>query len=218
MNSENQPMDGSGKIYVDLDDVLCDTASGFIFLLEKLHGKSMCFDQVTSFDLARSFGLPPEEFEIFMERAHQPEVLSLLEPINGAIRVLKSWQNYGYEIHIVTGRPPSTFDSSKDWLCNHSVPYTSLIFVNKYDRGQLSSVQLARESLASVGFCFAVEDSASFVQYLATVLNTHVALFDRPWNRDSSFSLENHSNVTRCKNWEEIRRVFESFRFESVES
>ena len=36
--------------------------------------------------------------------------------------------------------------------------------------------------------------------------NCKVAVFDRPWNRQSEFP---NDNFVRCENWQEIDRVFD---------
>jgi hypothetical protein len=45
------------SIYVDFDDVLCETARALVALLQSHFGRTVAFDDVISFDLAVSFGL-----------------------------------------------------------------------------------------------------------------------------------------------------------------
>src|ERR1051326_873007 len=149
-------------IYIDLDDVLCETALEFASLLEKRHGRKVDFNQITSFDLGTSFSLNPSELEDVLRAAHEPQILEILKPVAGALDAVKVWHDNGYEIHVVTGRPASTFEASKQWLTRHEVPYTSLTFVDKYSRHNSNNIQLQPvplSQLSEFGFCFAVEDS-----------------------------------------------------------
>ncbi|MDQ3807650.1 MAG: hypothetical protein M3298_05730 [Thermoproteota archaeon] len=207
-------MNNYSKIYIDLDDVLCETALEFASLLENKYGRKVEFNQITSFDLGISFRLTPSELEEFLLAAHEPQVLGILKPVDGALEVVKLWHHKGYEIHIVTGRPTSTFEVSKQWLKLHDVPHTSLTFVDKYSRHnfndtQIQPVPLTR--LSEVGFCFAVEDSPAFASYLARKLNVCVALLDRPWNHLFIPEEDISAKIIRCRGWEDIIHNFDVF-------
>lgn len=204
-------MGDSHKIYIDLDDVLCETALEFLSLLESRHGRKLTFDQLTSFDLGVSFGLSHIELAEFMAAAHEPQVLKLLKPVDGAIDAIKLWYEKGYEIHIVTGRPPSTLKASQQWLVMHNIPHTSLTFVDKYSRYDLNEttpLPVPLGELQSFGFCFAVEDSPSFVNYLVKTLGIPVALFDRPWNRNYVPEGAIAQKVLRCRGWRDVMYIF----------
>ena len=45
------------KIYIDLDDVLCETARAFIRLYREEWGREVVFEEISAFDLTKSFGL-----------------------------------------------------------------------------------------------------------------------------------------------------------------
>lgn len=195
------------KIYVDFDDVLCETARELTALLQRSHGKSVTFDDMTSFDLGVAFGLNPEELSAFMIAANEPELIGLLKPIDGAIEALRKWQNQGCEIHVVTGRPHTTFEASRQWLERHAVPHSSLVFVDKYGRHDPNENTIALSSISEIGFCFAVEDSPSLVHYLSVTLGIFVAVFDRPWNRDLSTN-GTPGRIKRCHNWSEVVQNF----------
>ena len=75
----------SPRIYVDLDDVLCETARAFLGILERDYGKTVDFEDIAWFDLGRSFELEPPVLEDFMRKVHEPEVLSAMKPVDGAV-------------------------------------------------------------------------------------------------------------------------------------
>ena len=187
-------------IYVDLDDVLCETARGFLGLLRREFDRRVAFEEIRDFDLGVSFGLDEIELERFFERAHDPELLAALVPISESIETLAGWTRAGHEVAVVTGRPTRSREDSRRWLERHRVPHDSLTFVDKYGRAAIDAgdaVPLA--ALEPRSYRFAVEDSLATAHYLRERLDIPVLLLDRPWNRGSS------AGITRCGDWREVR-------------
>jgi uncharacterized HAD superfamily protein len=168
------------------------------------------FEQIFSFDLGLSFGLSPEDTAELMRQMHEPDVLRALKPVPGAARSLRRWKRAGWEISIVTGRPPSTRTVSEDWLRDHDVPADHLIFVNKYARthshhGGEKAVRL--DELRAMPFTLAVEDSPCMIRFVADEMNIPVVILDRPWNR-SEPERAGAAPVVRCRTWQEISAKF----------
>lgn len=197
------------RIYVDMDDVLCETARGFLALLSSEYGKTVAFEEITSFDLSRSFSMSRSEIDEFMERAHRDSLLADLEPIPGALGAVEAWAASRYTIEIVTGRPPSTAHVSRQWLESFGVPYDSLTFLAKYvglhsDEDTMQAKPLSE--LSGDDYLLAVEDSRDMAMFLGGTLGVRVALLDRPWNRNGSEPLP--ETVTRCSGWDEVLERF----------
>ena len=199
------------QIYVDFDDVLSETGRAFVTVLEREFGRTVAFEDIVSFDLGRSLDLNPDELAEFFVAAHRDEVLDRVEPMAGALEVLNSWVRGGYEISIVTGRPPSTEEASRRWLDRHRVPFHSLTFVDKYPRDihpgagvSETTEPVSLETLAARRFSFAVEDSMKMARFLAETVGVEVCLIDRPWNRE----LVGVEGVSRCLNWRQVRGLF----------
>jgi uncharacterized HAD superfamily protein len=193
-----------------MDDVLCETAQGFLTLLARTHQRTVAFEEIVSFDLSRSFNLSQAEINEFMERAHEDDVLSDLEPIPGALDGVIEWANRGYAIEIVTGRPPSTEGVSRQWLERFDVPHESLTFLAKYaNMHSEEDVRRAKplSELVADDYCLAIEDSRDMAHYLAGTLGLPVALLDRPWNRNGEEPLP--ESVVRCRGWVEVKERFE---------
>jgi len=189
-------------IYVDLDDVISDTAELFLSVLNREFGKTVEFEDIFSFDLKVSFNLTASEYDHFFQMVHRPEVIMAFSPIKGAIEVLKEWHRLGCQIAIVTGRLTSTYESSLNWLDKHNVPYHSFTMVDKYSRENVDrSIAISLEDLSAMKFSFAVEDSASMAQHLSQKMGMTVALIDRPWNRTADLD----GKVSRYKSWYNIR-------------
>ena len=201
-------MSGPQAIYVDIDDVLSHTIESLIDLLDRVHGRRVAVDEVAEFDLQESFDLDASEIVRFMDHAHADEVIESILPVEGGAAVLGDWRAAGYDVNLVTGRPPSTRDSSARWLERHGFPHSDLHFLDKYGRPGWNDSGLPAlhpDELAQFGFVLAVEDSLSMAARLVNELGIEVALVDRPWNRDvSGVDGGVLRRITRCVGWGEI--------------
>ena len=93
------------RIYVDFDDCLCETATAFSKLVLEMFNKHVPYDQIHYFELDRSFDLDAEQYERFMLRAYEPDILLSFDATPGATKAINEWISCGHEISIITGRP-----------------------------------------------------------------------------------------------------------------
>jgi len=202
----------AGCIYVDIDDCLGQTARKFAQVFEQEHGRRVDLEEIESFDLGVSLGLTPESLDDFMKSVHRPEVLAAIEPMDGAIEALAAWVDRGYEVEVVTGRPPGTEAVSRQWLTEQRVPHHSLTFLDKYGWSEElfdGSLAISIEELSQRSFSLVVEDSAEVARRLAGVLDAPVALLDRPWNRSSPKPEDElQGRIFRCWDWQDIGERF----------
>lgn len=202
----------AGCIYVDIDDVLAQTARAFARVFEQEYGRRIDLEEIESFDLGVSLGLSPASLDDFMKSVHRPEVLAEIEPMEGAVEVLAAWVDRGYEVAVVTGRPPGTEAVSRQWLCKQEVPHHSLIFLDKYSWSEdlfSGSQAISIEELSRRSFSLVVEDSAEVACRLAGALDAPVALLDRPWNRSSPRPEDElKGRIFRCRDWQDIAERF----------
>lgn len=193
-------------VYIDFDDVLCETALAFTGLLEREFGKRVAFEEIHSFNLGHSFGLDDAQLAHLMEAGHQPAFLNALTPVPGALEGLRRWADAGVEIHIVTGRPASTAPACSAWLRAHAVPAARLVFVDKYGRHLLpggTDPTLTLDALVQLEFALAVEDAPRMADYLARHTRWPLAVIERPWNRHATIG-DNSARVSRCRDWSAI--------------
>jgi uncharacterized protein len=187
-------------IYVDMDDVLCETARALLAIAEREFGKTIPFDQLNTFEVGDACGLESHEIQELFRLAHHPGELLAMAPIEEAAAVLRQWANDGHEIAIVTGRPPSTYDVSRAWLERYRVPHHEFVMVDKYGRfATENTIAITLPELAERRFSFAVEDSPAMAQFVANEMRTPVALLDRPWNQ-----IEEHPLITRLGTWRNV--------------
>ena len=200
------------RVYVDFDDVLCETARELTNVLSREFGRTVAFEDIRHFDLSRSFGLTPQELSRFMDSVHRPEVLLAMEPVADAASGLERWRAAGIEICIVTGRPPSTREASLEWLSMHGIPYNSLLFVDKYLRAHRDAdadSAYTLEQLRGMRFSLAVDDSPDMIRFLVQNMSMPVAVFSRPWNADPvGTRADVPARVCRCRSWLDLMARF----------
>ena len=195
------------KIYVDFDDCLCETARSFSALAVEMFDKHVPYEQIRYFDLDRSFDLNEEQFEQFMTRGHQPEVLLSYEETPGASEVLSEWSALGHEVSVITGRPFSAYEPSRLWLDNHGLQNIKLYCLNKYGRdtfGKDKDYSLCLDDYYRMTFDYAVEDSPKAFRFFDHLPQLQVLVYDRPWNRECAFP---GPNFRRCLDWKSIRSI-----------
>lgn len=202
------------QAYIDLDDVIAQTAAAFPDVLRAVFGREIAFQDIFSFDLGKSFGLSKDELRDFLHRAHRDSVLITLRPMPGAKEVLERWATDGTFIVVVTGRPISTYDVTREWLRKNRIPFHGLLFVRKYTENRFPENSLREpiglRTLAKSTFDFAVEDSPKMASYLLRHLGIPIALFDRPWNKKLPKVNKGQQKLySRCFNWSEVERWYE---------
>ena len=193
-----------GKVYVDLDDVLCETIRGFLRLLHSTLGKCVEYHDVYSFDLKKSFSLSTLEAAEFFDHCHSPATLMDLEPCEFAADVLSNWTQSGLYVSVVTGRPRSTRNATEQWLKLNKMQYSELLFVDKYGRDpggrQLKDINFEE-------FGLVVEDNLDVASELANRKQAIVVLFEKPWNIYESVSEQCSHHLVRCRSWIDISNV-----------
>lgn len=192
------------KIYIDFDDVLCETAKYFTKIAKKLFDLDVPYDSVRFFNLQQSFGLTDAQYDELMRAGHIPDNLLAYEETTGASEIINKWIDSGHEVLIITGRPYNSYEPSRKWLDNHNLKRVPLFCVDKYGRELFQkdcTYSMTLEQLYSMSFDFAVEDSPAAFKHLLHFNNCKVAVFERPWNHLEKLPNE---NFVRCDGWKMI--------------
>ena len=192
------------NIYVDFDDCLCETARYFSGLVTEMFGLDIPYEKIKDFNLQKSFSLTDEEYDKMMIYAHQPEILLSYDETPDAIETIKKWIDKGYDVKIITGRPFSAYEASREWLNRHGLDMVPMFCLNKYGRDNFikgSSFNLQLEDYYKMHFDYAVEDSPHAFKFFDHLPDLKVLVFDRPWNRETGFPNQNYK---RCSDWKMI--------------
>ncbi len=195
------------NIYIDFDDCICETAKHFSGFVKELFGKDVPYEQIRYFDLKRSFSLTDEQYEEMMIKAHHPEVLLSYEVTPGAVETINGWIDEGHDVSIITGRPYSAYEPSREWLDRHGLERVRLYCLNKYGRDGFiknSEYSLEVEDYYKMHFDYAIEDSPAAFRFFDHLPELKVMVYGRPWNQECEFPGENYH---RYPDWETIRSV-----------
>ena len=190
------------RIYIDFDDVLCETARYLSGLARDLFGRDVPYEAITGFDLQEAFSLSDSEITALMTHAHRDEVLAALAPTPGGLEAVQTLAAQGHDVTVVTGRPASSRTGSRGWLSKHGIAHVPLLHVDKYgrtedgDRGDA----LDRAAFEAVRFDVAIDDSPVALDLLAPRRDCRVIVYDRPWNRRYTLG----ANMRRAGSWTEI--------------
>ena len=197
----------TGKlIYVDMDDVLCETAANLCRLAEREFGRHVDYKDVFAFDLQKVFALSDDEMRRFMVASHAPGAL-LTHPVTpGAPEALRALRDAGYNVEIVTGRPAYAHGDTERWLDAAGIGDFPVTYVDKYGRdgcyahneGDPPTVKL--DELLARKFDIVIDDSPQILEMLSDWKDTRILVFSRPWN--ASFALS--ANMARVDGWREI--------------
>ncbi len=197
------------RIYVDFDDVICETARPLAELALQQYGCRVSYADIRAFDLRVSFGLDETRYVNLMRKAHEPDYLISLEATPGAVETLSEWMEAGHAVEIVTGRPCSANAISRAWLARFGLARIPLVHVDKYNRQLGPEISdwagaLTVEEFAVRHYDLAVEDAPVALEQLAAMPLGRVVIFDRPWNRDVPVPA---ARFTRCTDWPSVARV-----------
>ncbi|MDA1044757.1 MAG: hypothetical protein O3C57_05980 [Verrucomicrobia bacterium] len=194
------------RIYIDFDDVLCETALAFTHIVRAEFGRAVHFDDILSFNLWESFSLSQEEYERLMALGHEDTFLAALKPLPGVRQVLQEWVAAGFQISVVTGRPPSCVQVSRDWLRQHDFPVHDTVFVDKYGRNPAGDGSVSPGQLAHMDFALAIEDAPAMASFIRDHTAFPLVVYDRPWNRSflTGDASPTAGNATRAMSWTDI--------------
>ena len=193
------------RIYIDFDDVLCETARSLSRAAKRLFQRDVPYEQITAFDLQHVFSLSADEIDRLMSLAHEEGFLAQLEPAPGAVDAVKELLAAGHEVTVVTGRPSDCHAGSVAWLENYGLEELEIIYVDKYGRAPKNlpawaPPMLTLEQFYMLRFDVAVDDAPAALDLLTALERCQVIIFSRPWNA----AYQPQAGMRRCDSWEEI--------------
>ena len=177
------------KVYVDMDDVLCETAASLCRLAAREFGRHVPYEEVFDFDLQRVFDLSDAEMRRFMALSHAPETLAAYPVTPGAVEGIRALQAAGHAVEIVTGRPAAAHAGTRRWLVAAGLGDLPVVYVDKYGRDACYAhhagdpATLTMDELLARTYDVAIDDSPPALERLSAWDRTRLLVFDRPWNR-----------------------------------
>ena len=200
------------NIYIDFDDCLCETARHFSGLAKEMFGTNVPYENINFFNLQQSFSLTEKQYSDMMTEAHKPEILLTYAETPGAVKTVNSWIDEGHDVSIITGRPYSAYEPSREWLDRHGLERVKLYCLNKYGRDSFikdSEFSLEIEDYYKMHFDMAVEDSPHAFKFFDHLPELKIMVYDRPWNHNIELP---GANYQRCFDWETIGKLAEELQ------
>ncbi|MFO7937377.1 MAG: 2-dehydropantoate 2-reductase [Kiritimatiellia bacterium] len=199
------------RVYIDFDDVLCETARALSELACKVFQRDVPYEKISVFNLQHAFSLSGDQIEDLMDYAHEIEFLEKLEPAPGAVEALKRLRRKEHDTVIVTGRPSFCHEGSIRWLERFGLASQEIIYVDKYGRTPKTVPDgdfpptLTPYQFCQLSFDVAIDDSPEALDLLSALDNCRILIYDRPWNQ----TFKCGKKFSRCSNWHDILRLID---------
>lgn len=105
-------------VAVDMDDVLCEYARGFLAWHNETHGTVTALANLHSFQMAGVLGCSEAELATRIDAFARSATYAALEPVPGAADALAALRR-DWDVVVVTARHPSTAPVTEAWLMRH---------------------------------------------------------------------------------------------------
>ena len=174
----------------------------------EMFGRNVPYEDIQFFNLQQSFSLSDAQLEQLMERAHEDCFLENLEATPDGCDTIRTLENAGHEVVIVTGRQSVCHSGSVAWLRKYGLAHLEIIYVDKYGRAPTETPEgvppmLSLDAFNQLHFDVAIDDSPNALDLLVPRTDCHTIVFDRPWNRQYPLS----PSMSRATSWEEVWRI-----------
>lgn len=85
------------KIYIDFDDVICETAKYFTYLAKDMFGIDLPYEKVMFFNLQKAFNLNDKQYDELLTAGRLSENLLAFEETEGAAEIINKWIDEGHD-------------------------------------------------------------------------------------------------------------------------
>ncbi len=185
-------------IAFDIDGVVADTMSSFIYVAKKQFGiNAIRKEQITSYWLEECLDLPEKTIKAIINRILEDPFRTKLKPIEGAVETLTRLTSFG-PVHFVTARPVK--DPIEKWLKTvlRKVPSHKIIV---HATGQHD---IKPRVIKKLGKTFFLEDHLETCKAIFDA-GLKPIVFDQPWN-------QGEPPFVRIKSWIELNMLLETNR------
>ena len=194
------------RVYLDFDDVLCETFAALRAFARAEFGKDPAPGKEIHFDLHESLDLTDAEYGLFMDRFHAERLLAVPE-IPGACGAVRGWLRDGAaEPVVVTGRAAWCHADSVRWLEARGLGAVPVLHVDKYARfaDPAAPGVVPFHALRERGFALAVDDAPRALDALAASRLCPYVAFARPWNAAWAQPAGAPAPALRTGSWPEL--------------
>lgn len=182
-------------VAIDLDDVTVDFNTAFAVWHNKKYGTSICYTDITTFNLLKVYNLSREEFNhrTWEFLHHHHSTMPLIAGAKVGLTQLHAWD---VKPHIVTSRWDTLTQITQTYLEQELFDLIEEVhFANSHFEHHGSKVEICQYINAIAH----IEDALHHAEQVSAAGITAL-LHDKPWNQSSQMSAE---NLVRCGRWSE---------------
>lgn len=167
------------QIGLDIDEVVCSLVPKILDSIDEVWGVRHSIDIFSKYNFFANIYTECEKTnkEIatdIVKWVNDSEYLYKAKPCIGVAEFVETLLSKGHEVHFITARPQSSFDTTLSWFHKYGIPYTSInVIGNSNCKGVLGK---------DLELDIYVDDHVTNIE--AMIKNTNVInfLIDRPWN------------------------------------
>jgi uncharacterized HAD superfamily protein len=191
------------RIYVDVDEVLCDTLQSFCVFYNKRFRTDYCTDDFHTYKWWEILGCTKEDCYALLLEFWEEVTAMGIAPINGAREALMKLSGQ-HELSVLTARAIGVETETRKYIESH---YPG-IFSNVYfAKGHINvpERQTKDEIIMRKGKGLMIEDDLAFALAMQE-RSIPVVLLARPWNRQSN-------GIPRLDSWPQIVDYIKDFKY-----
>ena len=199
-------MNSSKKIIgVDADEILAEFMEHFLMFHNLKYQTNFSKNEISSFRFEEVFKIEEKAVLRRIGEFYEAEAVSEIKPVKGAIEGINKLLEKGYELEIITARPPYYREITVEWVEKHfPEKFKQIHFAfNPFNKNseRLTKAQICKQIGAEV----LIDDN--LVNALDCAENgIMVYLMNAPWNQTQDLP----KNVVRVESWEEIVKKLSS--------
>jgi len=186
-------------IAVDADEILAAFLDHFLFFHNTRYKTNLGKNDIFSFRMEELFGINEEEVLRRIDEYYAARLILDIVPVEGAIEGVNALLDKGYELQIVTARPPSYKHLTVEWVERHfPKKFNQIHFAfNPFNKNseRLTKAQVCKQIGAEVLIDDSIVNARDCAENGITVYLMHTN-----WNKDEHLP----ANIIRVESWMEI--------------
>ncbi len=192
------------NIVVDIDEVMANFLEQFIQFQEKKYGRTIQFENYTSYSLKDFFGVSEEEELKQIYEFYTTEFFKKIKPMPNSKESLEKLKGQGHRLFVVTARQNHIAKETINWVKIHYPNiFEDIIITNEGEK--TASYEKKVDVCTTIGAEIIIEDSFKNASEAARE-GMKAILFNKPWNQRE----QDCEGIFRVNSWEQALAVINS--------
>jgi len=189
------------KIGVDIDDTLLDFIGTYAIFHNEIYKTNLKKEDFKTYSFNPVGGRTTKQAVNTVKQFYKTDFFKEMQPFPGAVGVLQKLKENN-KLFIVTSRPHNMKEETSEWVLKYFPNIFSDIFFssNHYTKAK-NSGRTKAEICCDLEVSLLIDDSLAYAkQCIEKGINVFLFGDNNPWNQNH----EEHENITRVKDWNEI--------------